>query len=111
MTAATALARPIRPGSPEHRQQRRQQQQQERQRAHQLESLLIHDARMLARHTDGQIDATLETARQTALEAFWRWMDGVLPLQDAEQIAAPLVAEINRPQAQEMLRWLRSTAA
>ena len=109
MTAA--LARPVRPGSPEHRQQRRQQQQQERKRAHQLESLLINDARMLARHTDGQIDATLESARQTALEAFWQWMDGVLPLENAEQIAAPLVAEINRPQAQQMLRWLRSTAA
>jgi hypothetical protein len=109
MTAA--LARPIRPGSPEHRQQRRQQQQQERQRAHQLESLLINDARMLARRDDGQIDQTLESARQTALEAFWQWMDGVLPLENAEQIAAPLAAEINRPQAQQMLRWLRSTAA
>jgi len=109
MTAA--LARPIRPGSPEHRQQRRQQQQQERKRAHELESLLVDDARMLARHTDGQIDPTIESARQSALEAFWQWMDGALPLQDAEQIAAPLVAEINRPQAQQMLKWLRSTAA
>ncbi len=107
----TALARPVRPGSPEHRQQRRQQQQQERQRAHQLESLLINDARMLARRDDGQIDPTLESARQQALEAFWQWMDGVLPLQDAEQIAAPLVAEISRPQAQQMLRWLRFSAA
>jgi hypothetical protein len=106
-----ATARPIRPGSKEHQQQQRQQQQQQRQQILGLEKLLIDDARLLARRDDGQIDHAIETPRQAALDAFWRWQDGEIPLSAVITAAEPLQREIDRQPAQQMLRWLRSTLA
>lgn len=106
MTLATT--RPIRPGSREHHQQQRQQQQRQRQEILRLEKLLLDDARLLARRDDA-IDASIETPRQTALEAFWQWQDGELPLSAVITAAEPLQREIDRQPAQQMLRWLRST--
>lgn len=101
---ALATARPIRPGSREHQQQQRRQ-------ILSIEKLLIDDARLLARRDDGQIDHAIETPRQIALEAFWQWQDGNLPLSAVIAAAEPLQREIDRQPAQQMLRWLRSTLA
>lgn len=105
-----ATARPIRPGSREHQQQQRQQQQQQRQQILKLEKLLIDDARLLARRDDA-IDQAIETQRQTALEAFWQWQDGNLPLAAVIATAEPLQKEVNRVEAQKLLEWLRSNPA
>jgi hypothetical protein len=86
-----------------------QRQRDERQRAHRLEALLTNQARLLARRDDGHIDQAIEQPRQTALEAFWQWMDGCLPLEQVEAIAAPLVAEVSRPQAQRLISWLNAS--
>jgi hypothetical protein len=85
-----------------------QRQRNERQRAHRLEALLTNQARLLARR-DGHIDQAIEQPRQTALEAFWQWMDGCLPLEQVEAIAAPLAAEVSRPQTQRLISWLSAS--
>lgn len=108
MTVATA--RPIRPGSREHRLIRRQEAQQTRQLIHEFEQLVA-DARLLARRDDGLIDQAIEAPRLAVLEALFGFIDGQTPLAELQAIASPLKREINRQPAQQMLRWLRSTLA
>lgn len=103
-----ATARPIRPGSPEHRQQQRQLTQQAKDHRHQIERLIA-DARLLARRDDGQIDPAIEAPRLAVLDALFGFIDGAVPLAELQAISAPLQAEIDRKPAQQMLRWLRST--
>ena len=106
MTLATA--RPIRPGSREHRLMRRDEAQRIKQLTHQFEQLVA-DARLLARRDDGLIDQAIEAPRLAVLDALFGFIDGQVPLGELQAIAAPLHAELSRKPAQKMLKWLRST--
>lgn len=71
----------------------------------QVETLLTQDARLLARRDSPVIDQELETARQEALEVFFKWQDHLVKYQEL----LPFVAVVQRKVDlnRDLLRWER----
>lgn len=108
MTVATArpTARPIRPGSREHRLMRQHEAKRTKDLIASTEHL-IREARLLARHIDGEVEPTLEGWRELILDKMFGFIDGEVTEAELLATSAPLRAELARKPAQDTLKRIK----
>ena len=68
-----------------------------------VERLLTQEARLLARRDTPVIDQDLEQQRQTALEIFYQWQDGLVQFQDLVPFCVVLEKKVDLNRA--LLKW------
>jgi len=68
-----------------------------------VEYLLTQDARLLARRDAPVIDKELEDQRQTALDLFFQWQDGMREFQDLMPFCAVIQRKVDLNR--DLLRW------
>ena len=68
-----------------------------------VEHLLTQQARLLARREAPVIDQELENLRQSALEVFFQWQDGVREFQDLIPFVAILEKKVDLNRS--LLKW------
>jgi tryptophan 2,3-dioxygenase len=68
-----------------------------------VEYLLCYQSRLLARRESPVIDKEIEDVRQTALEIFYQWQDGLAQFQDLTPFIAILEKKVDMNRA--LLKW------